>query len=137
MARNAASVGVAQRGAGLACARRDGGAARVGSSLAGLDRDEVETRRFATDPIDPDVMKRPPRRRGEALAGLSAVVVVSFGLQIAAHHVELLRALLQTSILPRVECAALVGVALVPIVVLEIAKVFGAARQRGVDADDG
>ncbi len=155
---------------------------------------------LATDPIDPDVMRRPPRRRGEALADrrmlvailttgfltaaatiavyvyglryegelearthafavlvfaellrafggrsetkplwrmgllenarLSAVVAVSFALQIAGHYFEPLRALLQTALLPWSECAALVGVALVPIVLLEIGKVVSSRRKR-------
>ena len=59
-------------------------------------------------------------------ARLSAVVAVSFALQIAGHHFEPLRALLQTAMLPWTECAALVGVALAPIVLLEITKVAGA-----------
>jgi Ca2+-transporting ATPase len=148
---------------------------------------------LATDPIDSDVMRRPPRRRGDALADrrmlgsilltgiltaaatvavyvyglhfedelrarthafavlvfaellrafggrsetkpmwrmapfenarLSAVVAASFALQIAAHHVEPLRAALQTEFLPWSECAALVGVALAPVMLLELAKV--------------
>ena len=61
-------------------------------------------------------------------ARLSAVVAISFALQLAAHHVEPLRAVLQTALLSWSECAVLVGVALAPIAVLEIAKVAGAAR---------
>jgi Ca2+-transporting ATPase len=148
---------------------------------------------LATDPIDPDVMRKPPRLRAASLADrsflagvvvtgtltaaaafavylyglsyedeatarthafstlvfaellrafsgrsetkplwklglltnarLAAVVAVSFALQIAAHHGGPLRLLLQTELLPWGECMVLIGVALLPVAVLEIIKV--------------
>jgi P-type Ca2+ transporter type 2C len=156
---------------------------------------------LATDPIDGDVMRRPPRRRGDALADratlgtilltgaltaaatvaaylyglrfedeirarthafavlvfaellrafggrsetkplwrmgllenarLSAVVAASFALQIAAHHVEPLRTALQAGFLPWSECVALVGVALAPVLLLELVKVSRRRRRSG------
>lgn len=148
---------------------------------------------LATDPIDADVMRRPPRPRSQSLADrrtllgilatgtlsagvclavylyglettsletarthafavlvfaellraysgrsstkpvwqvgllgnvrLTLVVAASFALQIAGHHFEPLRAVLETSMLPWTDCAVLVLAALVPAAFLELAKV--------------
>jgi Ca2+-transporting ATPase len=55
-------------------------------------------------------------------ARLAAVVALSFALQITGHHVEWMRAVLKTSFLPWWECVALIGVALLPVAVLEVLK---------------
>jgi Ca2+-transporting ATPase len=57
-------------------------------------------------------------------ARLAAVVAVSFALQIAAHHVSPLRALLQTSVLSWTDCIGLLGVALLPLAVFEGIKLL-------------
>jgi Ca2+-transporting ATPase len=158
---------------------------------------------LATDPIDPDVMRRPPRPSTERLADrgfltgmlltgiltagaslavylyglryegpvearthafatlvfaellrsfssrsetrpvwqvgvlsnlrLALVVLASFSLQIASHHLEPLRAVLKTAFLPWTECLALLGVALLPLAVLESLKV--ASRRPGAPAE--
>jgi Ca2+-transporting ATPase len=56
-------------------------------------------------------------------ARLTLVVAATFALQIAAHHLEPLRAVLQTSALPWTDCVLLVLAALVPAALLELAKV--------------
>jgi len=61
-------------------------------------------------------------------ARLTVVVTASFALQIAGHHVEPLRALLKTARLPWSECVVLVLAALVPVALLELAKVSRARR---------
>ncbi len=60
-------------------------------------------------------------------ARLTAVVAASFALQIAGHHVEPLRVLLKTTLLPWSACAALVLAGLVPAMLLDLAKL---ARRR-------
>jgi Ca2+-transporting ATPase len=55
-------------------------------------------------------------------ARLAAVVAASFALQIAGHHLEPLRAVLKTSFLPPWECAGLIGMALIPVGILEALK---------------
>jgi Ca2+-transporting ATPase len=63
-------------------------------------------------------------------ARLTLVVAASFALQIAGHHLEPLRALLQTSTLAWTDCAVLVIVGLVPTALLELAK-LGRSRHSG------
>ncbi len=153
---------------------------------------------LAVDPIDPDAMKRRPRRKGQRLADrkflsnmlvtgvltasasfavylyglrtgseelarthafaalvfaellrafsirseskpvwrigllsnakLALVVAVSFGFQVATHHIEPLRAFLKTSFMPWSDCFVLVAVGCMPLLVLEIVKVLRSPR---------
>ncbi|HXZ86824.1 MAG TPA: cation transporting ATPase C-terminal domain-containing protein, partial [Myxococcota bacterium] len=62
-------------------------------------------------------------------ARLAAVVAVSFALQIAAHDLEPLRRVFKTSVLPWWESVLLVGVAALPVAVLELIKL---ARRRAI-----
>ena len=55
---------------------------------------------------------------------LLAVVVISIALQIASHHVEWLGQLLRTSAMPLSDCLVLLLFGAIPLVVLEIGKIW-------------
>ncbi len=55
---------------------------------------------------------------------LLVVVAVSFAVQVASHHFDLLRTILRTETLPWSECLALVGVSTVPFFMLEAVKAW-------------
>ena len=89
---------------------------------------------LATDPIDSDVMKQPPRARSETRPlwrinlfsnlNLLVVVAISFSIQVWSHHNAISAKFLKTSLMSFSECLMLLAVSTVPLLVLEARKVF-------------
>ena len=61
---------------------------------------------------------------------LALVVAATFAVQVASHHVDMLRTLLRTERLPWSECVALIALSTVPVAILEVWKAWRRRAER-------
>ena len=65
---------------------------------------------------------------------LFVIVAASFALQVAIHHIPLLQTLFDIEPITLSQCAAWIGVGVIPLVILELKKVLSRSRVAGVSA---
>jgi Ca2+-transporting ATPase len=65
---------------------------------------------------------------------LFVIVAASFALQVAIHHIPLLQTLFDIEPITLSQCAAWIGIGVIPLVILELKKVLSRSRVAGVSA---